>query len=146
MLGFLKKKFGAAGAELKKVENRDLMEAIVAGSLLVAAADGEISADELTSLEKLISSNDSLTHFGPEINKVMGKFETMLDAGPRIGKMKILKEIADIKNNPEEAEEVFLTMLTIAEADGEIDEAEMAILKEVGSKLGIRLSDYLADA
>lgn len=142
MLGFLKKKFGAANAELKKVENRDLMEAIVAGSLLVAAADGDISEDELVSLEKLISSNDALTHFGGEINKTINKFETMLDAGPRIGKMKILKEISDIKNVPEEAEEVFLTMLTIAEADGEIDEKEMAILKEVGGKLGIRLSDY----
>jgi len=142
MFGMLKKKFGAANAELKKVENRDLMEAIVAGSLLVAAADGDIGEDELVSLEKLIASNDALAHFGGEINKTIAKFETMLEAGPRIGKMKILKEIADIKNNPEEAEEVFLTMLTIAEADGEIDDKEMAVLKEVGSKLGIRISDY----
>ena len=36
----------------------------------------------------------------------------------------------------------FLTMVTIAEADGEIDDKEMAILKEVGMKLGVRLSDY----
>lgn len=142
MFGLLKKKFGAATAEVKKIENRDLMEAIVAGSILIAAADGDISESEMVTLEKLISSNDALTHFGAEISKTMGKFEAMMDAGPRLGKMKVLKEIADIKNNPEEAEEVFLTMVTIAESDGEIDDKEMAILKEVGMKLGVRLSDY----
>lgn len=36
------KKVAAAKVELKKVENRDLMEAIVGGCLLVSAADGEI--------------------------------------------------------------------------------------------------------
>lgn len=142
MFGMLKKKLGSATAEVHKIENRDLMEAIVAGSILIAAADGNIDESEMMTLEKLISSNDSLTHFGAEISKTMGKFESMMDAGPRIGKMKVLKEIADIKNNPEEAEEVFLTMVTIAEADGEIDDKEMAILKEVGMKLGVRLSDY----
>ena len=39
------KKVAAAKVELKKVENRDLMEAIVAGCLLVSAADGEIEKD-----------------------------------------------------------------------------------------------------
>ena len=33
-------------------------------------------------------------------------------------------------------------MITIAESDGEIDDKEMAILKEVGNTLGIRLTDY----
>ncbi|MGB1291773.1 MAG: tellurite resistance TerB family protein [Pseudoalteromonas sp.] len=142
MLGFFKKKAGDAKAELKKVENRDLMEAIIGGSLLVAAADGSIDDEELVSLEKQVSSNDSLKHFGAEIGKTINNFEKQLESGFRIGKMKILREIADIKNNPADAEEVFVNMLTIAEADGEIDEKELAILKEVGQTLGIRLSEY----
>ena len=139
---FLKKKFGAAAIEVKKVENRDLMEAIVGGSLLVAASDGEITEDELVSLEKQISSNPSMAHFGAEIGKTIDRFEKMLEAGFRLGKMKILREIEDIKTDPEHSEEVFINMLTIAEADGEIDDKELGILKEVGGKLGIRLSDY----
>lgn len=141
MFGF-GKRARKAKAELKKMENRDLMEAIVGGSLLVAAADGDISHDEVENLEKLIASNPALEHFGGEIHKTMGRFEAMLDAGFRIGKMKILREIEDIKGSPEDAEEVFITMLTIAEADGEIDEKELAILKEVGQKLGVRLADF----
>lgn len=55
MFGLLKKKGQNAKAELKRIENRDLMEAIVGGCLLVAAADGDISDDELANLDKLIS-------------------------------------------------------------------------------------------
>lgn len=136
------KKVQDAKAEMKKVENRDLMEAIVGGCLLVAAADGDIGQEETESLEKLISSNPALEHFGGEIGKTINRFEQLLDAGFRIGKMKIMREIEDIKNNPLDAEEVFVNMLTIAEADGEIDEKELGVLKEVGRALGVRLSDF----
>jgi len=142
MFGFLKKKFGEGKAELKKVENRDLMEAIVGGSLLVAASDGSIDDEELISLEKQIESNPSLSHFGSEIGKEIHRFEKMLDSGFRLGKMKIMREISDVKSSPEESEEVFVNMLTIAEADGEIDDKELAILKEVGKTLNINLSEF----
>ncbi|EEX1012158.1 tellurite resistance TerB family protein, partial [Escherichia coli] len=42
-----------------------------------------------------------------------------------------------------EAEEVFVNMLTIAEADGEIEPAEHKVLEEVGRRLGLRVEDYL---
>ena len=136
------KKKQEAQAKLSKIENRDLMEAIVGGSILVAAADGEIEPEELQALEKLLATNDNLKHFGAEIGKEIAKFESMFDAGFRMGKMKVMREIEDVKNNPEEAEEVFVMMLTIAEADGEIEPEELVILKEVGQKIGIRLSDF----
>lgn len=142
MLNFFKKKAGNMSNELKKVENRDLMEAIVGGSLLVAAADGSIDESELLSLEAQISSNQNLQHFGAEIGQTINRFEQQLNAGFRLGKMKIMREIEDIKGNQDDAEEVFINMLTIAEADGEIDPKEMNILQEVGNKLSIRLSDY----
>lgn len=142
MFGLLKKKTGDMKAELKKVENRDLMEAIVGGSLLIAAADGEIEEAELISLEKQVASNPALEHFGAEIGKTINRFEQQLNAGFRLGKMKILREIEDIRSNPADAEEVFVNMITIAESDGEIEPEELVILKEVGNKLGIRLADY----
>lgn len=142
MFKMFKKKAGDVKAEMQKVENRDLMEAIVGGCLLVAAADGSIDDDELLTLDKSINANPSMAHFGAEIGKTINLFEQQLSAGFRIGKMKILREIADIKNNPADAEEVFINMVTVAEADGEIDEKEMAILKEVGTTLGVRLSDF----
>ncbi|SFQ46468.1 hypothetical protein SAMN05216229_12342 [Geopseudomonas sagittaria] len=47
MFGIGKKLFGAKKA-VKKLENRDLMQAIVGGCLLVASADGEISKNDPT--------------------------------------------------------------------------------------------------
>lgn len=141
MFGF-KKKFGKAKAEIAKVENRDLMQAIIGASILVAGADGELEPSEMKTLEKSISSNPALAHFGPEIAKTMGQFDEQLQAGFRIAKMKIMREIADIKDNPSDAEEVFVNALTIAEADGEIEPAELAVLTEIGKVLGIRLQDF----
>lgn len=136
------KKANQMKAELKKVENRDLMEAIIGGSILVAGADGELSENELKTLEMSIQANPALAHFGPEITATINKFKQQLDVGFRMAKLKIMREITDVSSNPQEAEEVFINCLLIAESDGEIDAAEMAILKDIANALGQRLSDY----
>ena len=45
MFGLFKKQANNAKVEIKKVENRDLMQAIVGAMVLVAYADGEVIAD-----------------------------------------------------------------------------------------------------
>lgn len=142
MFGMFSKKAKAAKTELKKVENRDLMEAIIAGSLMVAFADGDCDDSELQNLEKLIAANENLKHFGGEINTTIGRFMSMFEAGARMGKMKAMRELDDIKASPDEIEEAFVMMIEIAEADGDISPEELAVLKEVGQKLGVRLSDF----
>lgn len=137
------KKVAAAKVELKKVENRDLMEAIVGGCLLVSAADGEIEKEDTSKLDQLIRSNPRLSHFGNEITATINRYTEQLQAGFRVGRMNILREIDDIKNDQKEAEEVFVNMLTIAEADGEIEPEEQKVLEEVGRRLGLRVEDHL---
>ena len=147
MLGKLfGKKVGAAKVELKKVENRDLMQAIVGGCLLVAAADGEIEKSEGDKVEALIRSNKNLEHFGSEITTTTARFTEQLQAGFRVGRMNILREIRDIKSNPADAEEVFINMITVAEADGEIEPEELKVLAEVGRELGLRVQDFGIEA
>ena len=59
MLGKLfGKRVGAARAEVKKVENRDLMQAVVGAMVLIAYADGECERSELDKIERLIGAND----------------------------------------------------------------------------------------
>ena len=143
MFGMFKKKTAAVKVELKKVENRDLMEAIVGGCLLVAAADGEIEKEETAKLDQLLRSNPRLSHYGNEITALITRFTEQLEAGFRVGRMNIQREIEDIKNDPKEAEEVFVNMLTIAESDGEIEPEEQKVLEEVGRRLGLRVEDYI---
>ena len=146
MFGLFKKQANNAKVEIKKVENRDLMQAIVGAMVLIAYANGECEKSELDKIERLIAANDSLAHFGSEITQTMGKYVEFMEAGPRLGTMKIMREIADIKNNPKDAEEVFVLAITIAEADGEIEPAEMQVLGKLGRELGLRVQDFGLEA
>ena len=50
-------------AEASKFKNRSFMEAVVSGCALVAAADGDISADEKQKMAGFIQRADELKHF-----------------------------------------------------------------------------------
>jgi tellurite resistance protein TerB len=127
----------------KKVQNQNIFEAVIAASLLVASADGEIEQSELKKLEKLLSSNDNLSSFkGSEINRIITKYSSVLEADFEVGKMRMLREIEDVAGNPDDGEEVFLNALAIAKADNEIDDKEKAILTKLGSLLGVSVSEY----
>jgi tellurite resistance protein TerB len=145
MFGFKKKLFGAKVAA-KKLENRDLMQAIVGGCLLVAAADGEISKNEAAQIDLQIRANKNLEHFGQEITETVNRFTEQLQAGFRLGRMNIMREIADIKNNPLDAEEVMVNMLTVAEGDGDVSASEMKVLAEIAQQLNLRLKDFGLEA
>jgi tellurite resistance protein TerB len=127
----------------KQVQKQNLLEAIIGASLLVAASDGDIEDEETKALTELLASNDSLKSFGkPAIQKIVDRYTAMLKAGFRVGKVKMMREIADIADSAEDAEEVFVTALTIAESDGEIEPKELEVLKEIGRALGVSLSTY----
>lgn len=144
MLGkFFKKKTAAAKVTLHKVENRDLMEAIVAGAVLVAYADGDCSKEELTKLEDIIATNDNLKHFGSEINATVEKYSLMMESGARLGRVKLMKEIADVAGDEEQKVEAFIIAIEIADADGNIDEDEMKVLRDIGKALGLNPDNYI---
>lgn len=127
----------------KKIQNRNVMEAIVAGALLVAAADGTIEKSELEKMTKLLQANDNLEAFkGREINKVISKFESVLEADFGVGKKRMLDEISDIADNDDHAQEVLLTMLAVSKADGEVEPEEKAVILEVCRALRLDPKDY----
>lgn len=137
-----KKKARAAKAEIKKFEKRDLMEATVGGCLLIAFADGSCEEAELKSIDSLLRTNKALEGFGHELTDCINRFTERLKAGYRVARLEILREIEQVKGDRQEAEDVLITMLTIAEADGEIEEAEQKELDTVAERLGLRLTDY----
>ncbi|MFK0090852.1 tellurite resistance TerB family protein [Pseudomonas sp. NPDC090755] len=138
----LGKHTGNAQAEMKKVVNRDLMQAIVGGGLLIAAADGEIEASEVAKLDELIRANPNLSHFGSEITETINRFTAQLNANFQVGRLAIKRELADVKNSQADAEEAFVNIIAVAQADGEIEAGEMVVLKEVALHFGLRPQDY----
>ena len=138
--------FGKKKQEVKqnlaKVENRDLMQAIVGGALWVAYADGECEDAELAKLDKTISALPELQHFGSEISDTINMFRMQFETGFRIGRQKAMKEIEELKASPDEKLLCFNVMVTIAESDGEIGPEETKVLKDVAALLGINLREF----
>lgn len=147
-MGFFAKLVGNKVADVqnakKRFEKRDLMEACVAVAVAVAHADGELEDAELKQLTGIIETNPSFENFQSEIGSIVDKFVNMYKgSGQFIGLQKTMKEIRDIKNNSEEAEEAFLVGITIAMADGTLEKSEVAVLKQIGKELGLNLDNYI---
>jgi tellurite resistance protein TerB len=136
-----KKAFGNIFRGAKKIENKDLMEAIIGGQLLVAASDGTIEKEESQKIDRLVRSNDNLKHFGNEISKVIQKFTDKLESDFELGRAAILREIRQIGGNEEHIEDVMLNILAIAKADGEIEPGERRVIEEIARELGFRLEE-----
>lgn len=138
-----KKKAAAVAVTLHKVENRELMEAIVAGAILVAYADGDCSAEELTTLQNIIESNDNLKHFGSEIGQTVDKYSRMMENGARLAKIKLMNELKDVAADEEHKVEAFIIAIEVADADGEITEEEVKVLREIGRMYGLNPDNYI---
>lgn len=138
------KKGREARAAMAVVQNRDLMQAIVYGAFYVAAADGELEEAEMKKMEKLISNTPQLKGFGAELSNTTDRAEKdFTDGGHRILRQNAEKELKDLAHSPDEAATVLNIMLTIAEADGEIEQAETVVLEKAAKLLGLNLKDYL---
>lgn len=146
MFGFGKKAKAKANEMMEKsikAENKDLMEAIVGAVALVAYADGELEAEEVDAIKKLLGSTKQLEPFGPETMKYFDTLCDRFENGFRVAKLEVMRELADIKSDREDAEITLVTAIEIAYADGELEPEEEKVLEKIADQIGLRLSDYL---
>lgn len=136
-------KTGAKAAEaVKKFENKDLVEATVASALLIAAADGKIEDEEVLKLQEVIEAMPSMQNFQSEISVLVDKYSKLLKAGFMLGKIQLMREIKECKHSETEAEDIIVVALTIASADGEMENEEVAVLKDICKALGVAPSQF----
>lgn len=144
-MGLLGKLFGKKAAEIKqsaaKITNKDLVEAVVSGSLLVAFADGTCEDSEIAALEAVLASDDQFDAWRAEIPGMIAKYAAKFQAGYRLGKLSALREIGDLKATPKDAELTLVCIITVAEQGG-ISDQEEAVLKEIANALSLRLETY----
>jgi tellurite resistance protein len=147
MFGALKKAFGAGAREIKAEygENKDFLEAVCAASALVAAADGDIEESERRKVVSIISNHSTLSKLY-QTNVIEATADTMFKrAKDASGRQSLAREMDDIKSRPDAAqmaEDVYLIALDIANADGEVEPAEDAVLKKIAARLGIDASKF----
>lgn len=150
MFGFGKTIKAALGAASKEVqadysENKDYLEAVCAGSALVANADGELEDAERQKVIKICTGHPVLSKFYQRdaIEKcVETMFKRSLDAS---GRQSLARELDDIKSRPngaQMAEDVYLVCVDVANADGQVEPEEEVVLKKIAARLGVDPSKF----
>ncbi|EOW5675262.1 tellurite resistance TerB family protein [Escherichia coli O9:H4] len=141
MLGFFKKKTRKAVIEVKKMENRDAVEATVWGAYMISYADCTCDAKEIAILEKTIAALPAFSPFAGEIAQMSANIRARYEASPRSANAQAIRELSDIAGTPE-AVDVLCLCLDIADQDG-IGEQEEQALKKIAQALQLSLDAYL---
>ena len=100
----------------------------------------------LKNVQLQIEANDIFKGFQPaDISLMIDKAVGLFKAGPVLGRKKALDQIKDICRDATQAEEAFVAMITVAQADGQIEEAEQKVLGEIGKILGgLKVETYIS--
>lgn len=143
MLGNLFKKatsgiFGAASSALD-AGSTDVREAMMAAAALVAFADGDVSDSEMDQVLAQIAGSEQLANVQEEASADFSKYVAQLEKTGRMGKRTVMKEVSDLANDTDKENKirVLLIAIEVADADNNIDDDEMRVLKEIAAALGI---------
>ncbi|MFP1462791.1 tellurite resistance TerB family protein [Escherichia coli] len=140
MFGIFKKKTRKAITEVKKMENRDAVEATVWGAYSIAYADGTCDAKEIA-VAKTIAALPAFAPFSGEIAQIGANIRARYEASPRSANAEALRQLADIAGT-DDAVNVLCLCLDIADQDG-IGPDEEAQLKKIAQALQLPLEQYL---
>ena len=143
----LKQRSQDMSAQLKtktgQFKNKDFANASMAMCALIAAADGSIDPEERRKTAALIMSNDVLSIFDPATlqerfdhycNKLMADFD--------FGKVEAVQAVSKLKAKADQARAVVQIGIIVGGADGNFDQVERAVVREVCFAVGIAPQEF----
>ncbi|MEY3289588.1 MAG: hypothetical protein RLZZ419_1830 [Pseudomonadota bacterium] len=142
-LSQLKSKANELKTEVLKFKNKDFLNAAMAGSALIAMADGSISSEEKQKMIKFIESNDALSIFTTsDVIKAFQDFVSQLEFDKDIGEAKAYQAIGKMKSNIEASRLLVRMIIAIASSDGIFDNDEKKIAIKIAKELGLNPSEF----
>ena len=142
-LSQLKNKANELKTEALKFKNKDFLNAAMAGSALIAMADGSISASEKQKMIKFIESNDALSIFTTsDVIKAFQDFVGQLEFDKDIGEAKAYQAIGKMKSNIEASRLLVRMIISIASSDGNFDADEKKIAAKIAKELAINPAEF----
>ena len=142
-LNQLKTKANELKTEALKFKNKDFLNAAMAGSALVAMADGSISSEEKQKMIKFIESNDALSIFTTsDVIKAFQDFVGQLEFDKEIGEAKAYQAIGKMKSNTEASRLLVRMIIAIASSDGLFEKKEKKVAVKIAKELGIDPSEF----
>ncbi len=123
---------------VKKVKSKNFMEAVAAGSAMVAFADGLVRPEEVDKLLEYVRMDENLRVFDSlEVIETFEKYIHQFEFDFQIGKEKALKTIRKIDRNTEDARLLILVCCAIGSADGDFNNNQRLVIREICRILGI---------
>lgn len=126
-----------------RFKNDNFAEAIVAACAIVAAADGNIGSEEKQKMAGFIGRSDDLKVF--DMNDLINRFKRYTDGFEfdyTIGKAEALKAIGKLKSNQEAGKLLVRVCCAVGAADGNFDDKEKAMVREIVRELGLKVEDF----
>lgn len=122
---------------LKKYKNKNTLNAMMAGSAYVAAADGKITPEEKQKMANLVRNSSVTSVFDAgEAIKIFNQFAEKFEFDFQVGKSEALLAIAKIKSDSGVARLIIRGCIIIGGADGDFDASEKAVVREICRELG----------
>lgn len=142
-LSQLKSKANELKTEALKFKNKEFLNAAMAGSALIAMADGSISSEEKQKMIKFIESNDALSIFSTsDVIKAFQDFVGQLEFDKDIGEAKAYEAVGKMKSNAQAARLLVRMIIAIASSDGNFDAAEKRIANKIAKELAIDPQEF----
>ncbi len=142
-LNDLKTKASELKTEALKFKNKDFLEAAMAGSALIAMADGKISSEEKQKMIKFIENHDALSIFTTsDVIKAFQDFVGQIEFDNDIGEAKAFSALGKMKSNAEAGRLLIRMMIAIASSDGNFDSQEQAIAAKIAKELALNPAEF----
>ncbi len=130
-------------SQVKQFKNKKFANGTMAVCALVAAADGNIDADERRKTAAFISTNEALAVF--DISQLQTTFNEYCDKVTKdfdFGKIDLLQVIGKLKKSPDQARAAVQVGVIIGKADGIFDDDEKKVVREICHTLGIAPAEF----
>jgi len=134
----------ALEGEFSRLKNKDALDALVGASVMIAAADGDISGDEKNKLRGFLQ-NSALTkaYSTDQVIKTFNEHADRFSFDADIGRSEALRIISKQRANVETARAIARLCVMIGKADGEFDQNERNAATQIVNELGLNPSEFL---
>lgn len=131
-------KFNEIKDEAVKFKSKPFHEAALAGSALIAMADGEVSKEEKLKMNAFISQHELLSMYdSTDTIKLFKQFVELIELDEDIGSAKCYETLRKMKGKDKESRLILRIVIAIARADGSFDRDEQEVAKKVAIEMDL---------
>ncbi len=139
----IKNKASELKTDILKFKNKDFLNATMAGSALIAMADGTITPEEKQKMIKFIESHDALSIFTTmDVVNAFQNYVGQLQFDKDIGEAKAFEALKKMENNAAAARLIIRMVVSIAGSDGNFDEHEKKMASRIAKELGLDPAEF----